>query len=166
MDAWVIRALRTVIALALLGSVALQVVVVLGAVLDDGRSPRSVIAAIIVFLGIVALQVIGVCIARLLTMVEKGTVFSHAAFRYVDIVIGAVATGAALVLALAVDARFANHATPGDEVAPGVVGLICGLALVAAGVALVIYVLRILLTQAVALDSRAKDLQSQLDEVI
>jgi hypothetical protein len=46
------------------------------------------------------------------------------------------------------------------------VGLICGLSLVVAGVALVVYVLRVLLAQAVALDSEAKHLQSELDEVI
>ncbi|MBT2535360.1 DUF2975 domain-containing protein [Arthrobacter sp. ISL-69] len=32
-----------------------------------------------------------VCVWRLLTMVRRGTVFSHAAFRYVDVVTGAVA---------------------------------------------------------------------------
>ena len=56
-------------------------------------------------------------------------------------------------------ARFWNHARPEDEVAPGLVALISGLALVAAGVALVVYVLRSLLMQAVAL-------QTELDEVI
>lgn len=67
-------------------------------------------------LGIACLQVIAVCIWRLLTMVRHGTVFSRASFRFVDIVIGAIATGAAVVLAIAVVARFANHSTPGDEV--------------------------------------------------
>ena len=38
--------------------------------------------------------------------------------------------------------------------------------LVVAGIALVVYVLRPLLAQAVTLDSRAKYLQSELDEVI
>ena len=46
---------------------------------------------VIVVLGIVTIQVTAVCIWRLLTMVRRGTVFSHAAFRYVDVVIGAVA---------------------------------------------------------------------------
>ena len=37
-----------------------------------------------------------VCVWRLLTMVRRGTVFSHAAFRYVDIVIGAIAAASVL----------------------------------------------------------------------
>lgn len=166
MDAWAIRILRTVIAIALLGSVGVQVAVVLGVVLDEDVTGHGVAAAVILVLGVGTLQVVGVCIWRLLTLVRWGTIFSHAAFRYVDMVIGAIASGAVLVLSLAVVARLANHTTPGDEVAPGAVGLVCGLALVAAGVALVIYVLRVLLAQAVALDSRAQRLQSQLDEVI
>ncbi|PXW30315.1 UNVERIFIED_CONTAM: hypothetical protein DES50_108125 [Williamsia faeni] len=117
-------------------------------------------------LGVACLQVIAVCIWRLLTLIRRGTVFSDASFRYVDGVIGAIATGAVLMLSVAVVARFANHSTPGDEVAPGIVGLICGLSLVIGGVALVVYVLRALLAQAVALDSEAKHLQSELDEVI
>jgi hypothetical protein len=55
---------------------------------------------------------------------------------------------------------------PGEAVAPGIVGLICGIALVVAGVALVVLVLRMLLAQAVALDATAHHLQAELDEVI
>jgi hypothetical protein len=51
-------------------------------------------------------------------------------------------------------------------VAPGVVGLVCGAALVVAGVALVVYVQRMLLAQAVDRDAEARALQSELDEVI
>ena len=50
---------------------------------------------VIVVLGIVTMQVTVVCVWRLLTMVRRGTVFSHAAFRYVDVVIGAVAAASA-----------------------------------------------------------------------
>lgn len=77
-----------------------------------------------------------------------------------------IGAGSLLLSAVAVVARFANRSTAGDKVAPGVVGLICGTSLVVAGVALVVYVLRALLAQAVTLDSRAKYLQSELDEVI
>ncbi|MGC4111310.1 MAG: DUF2975 domain-containing protein [Nocardioides sp.] len=166
MSLWVERLLRAVLVVALAGSVGLQGALVIGAVLNDHRTVPGVVAAAIVFLGVVALQVTAVCIWRLLTMVRRGTVFSHAAFRYVDIVIGAVAAASALVFALAVDARFVPHEKPDDGVAPGVVGLVCGVALVLAGVALVIYVLRVLLAQAVTLDSETRRLQAQLDEVI
>jgi hypothetical protein len=163
-----IRALRVVIAIALAGSVVVQAGMVALLWLDTDAEPTGIAISVVVVsvLGVVTLQVIAVCIWRLLTMVGRRTVFSHAAFRYVDAVIGAISAAAVLTLSIAVVARFANHATPGDEVAPGVVGLICGFALVAAGVALVVYVMRTLLAQAVALDSEAKHLQSELDEVI
>jgi hypothetical protein len=99
-------------------------------------------------------------------MVRRGTVFSHAAFRYVDIVTGAIATASVLTFAIAVVAAHSNKTTPGDEVAPGVVALICGVSLVVAGVALIVLVLRTLLAQAVALDVAAQHLQSELNQVI
>jgi hypothetical protein len=55
---------------------------------------------------------------------------------------------------------------PGEAVAPGIVGLVCGLSVVVAGVALVVYVLRMLLAQAVATDHEAQQLRAELDEVI
>ena len=168
MNNWAVRVLRAVIAIALVGSVVVQGVMVALLWVDTDEPPDaiSISLAVIGVLGVACLQVIAVCVWRLLTMVRRGTVFSHDSFRYVDGVIVAIATGAVLVFCVAVVARFANHATPGDEVAPGIVGFICGLALVVAGVALVVYVLRQLLAQAVALDSEAKHLQSELDEVI
>ena len=92
--------------------------------------------------------VVLVCVWRLVTMVRRGTVFSHAAFRYVDVVIGAIAAAAVLVFALAV------VLAPGEAVAPGVVLLVCGVALGVLGVALIVFVQRMLLAQA------------ELDEVI
>jgi hypothetical protein len=100
-----------------------------------------------------------VCIWQLLTLVRRGTVFSDAAFRYVDVVIGAITAGSV------VTAVFAVMLVPGDT-APGVVGLICGASLVIAGVALVVYVLRMLLKQAVSREVEAEHLRSELDEVI
>lgn len=160
--------LRVVIAIALAGSVVVQVGMVALLWLDTEEEPTNMGISLVLIgvLGVVTLQVVAVCVWRLLTMVRRGTVFSHAAFRYVDLVIGAISAAAMLILSVAVVARFANHATPGDAVAPGLVGLISGFALVAAGVALVVYVMRTLLAQAVALDSEAKQLKSELEEVI
>jgi hypothetical protein len=168
MGKWAVLALRAVIAIALAGSVVVQIAIapVLWFDMDDAPAGIRVSLAIIGVAGVACLQVIAICIWLLLTMIRRGTVFSHASFRYVDGVIGAVAAGGILIFAIAVVARFANHGSPGDEVAPGLVGLICGAALVAGGVALVVYVLRTLLAQAVALDREAKHLQSELDEVI
>lgn len=161
-------ALRVVIAIAVAGSLVVQVAMVALLPFDeDTTTLLGVAVAVIGVLGVVCLQVIAVCIWRLLTMVRRGTVFSHRAFPYVDGVIGAIAAGSVLILAIAVVAWLDNRATPpGGEDAPGLVVLIGGLSLVAAGVALVVYVLRVLLAQAVALDSEAKHLQSELDGVI
>jgi hypothetical protein len=168
MSWWVIRALRVLIATALVGSVVLQAVIVALRWWGPGRGTTGIELALAVIgvLGVVTLQVVAVCVWRLLTMVRRGTVFSPAAFRFVDLIIAAIGAAAVLTCSVAVVARFANHAVPEDEVAPGLVGLVCGVALVIAGVALVVYVMRTLLAQAVALDSRARHLQSELNEVI
>ena len=157
-----ILALRTVLALALVGSLFVQAVMVPLMWIDLDEAPASVRVPVlvIVVLGIVTLQVCAVCVWRLLTMVRRGTVFSDGAFRYVDVVIGAISAASLLTFALAVTLA------PGEEVAPGLVGLICGLALVVAGVALIVLVLRMLLTQAVARDAEAHHLRAELDEVI
>ncbi|HEX5861983.1 MAG TPA: DUF2975 domain-containing protein [Nocardioides sp.] len=157
-----VLALRVVLALALAGSLFVQAVMVplLWMDLDDAPAAVRIPVIVIVLLGIVTLQVVAVCVWRLLTMVRRGTVFSHAAFRYVDIIIGAVAAAAVLTFGLAVTLA------PGEAVAPGIVGLICGMSLVVAGVALVILVQRMLLAQAVARDTEAQHLQAELDEVI
>ena len=168
MDTWAARVLRVIIAFALAGSVVVQCVLVPLVWIDLSGEPLSLRVSFvtILVLGVATLQVTGVCIWRLLTMVRRGTVFSHAAFRYVDVVIGAIATASVLTFGMAVLGRFANHAVPGDEVAPGLIALICGAALVVAGVATLVLVLRILLSQAVDLDRTAKHLRSELDEVI
>lgn len=155
-------ALRIVLVLALAGSLVVQCLMVplLWSDLEDAPSGVRLPLVVIVVLGIVCLQVIAVCLWCLLTMVRRGTVFSHAAFRFVDVIIAATATGSVLTFGVAV------VLAPGDSAAPGVVGLICGVSLVVGGVALLVLVLRMLLVQAVATDSRARDLQSELDEVI
>jgi hypothetical protein len=165
---WVVETLKVVIAVALLGSLVVQVVMVPLLWIDmEGAQDwvRTSLAAIGV-LGVLTLQVTAVCIWRLLTMASRGTVFSSRAFRYVDTIIAAIGAGSVLVFSIAVVARFANHAVEEDAVAPGIVGLISGLALVVAGVAMLVYVMRALLAQAVALDSETKALKSELDEVI
>ncbi|MBJ7355859.1 DUF2975 domain-containing protein [Nocardioides sp.] len=163
-----ILALRVVIAIAFAGSVLVQCLLtpLMWQDMDDARPEVRVPLIVIFVLVIVCMQVTAVCIWRLLTMVRRGTVFSPAAFRFVDIIVGAILAASALTFGVAVVAAISNRTTPGDEVAPGVVGLICGLSLVIAGVALVVMVQRALLAQAVARDDEARSLQSELDEVI
>lgn len=163
-----VLALRAVIAVALAGSLVVQGVIapLLWQDLEAARADVRIPLVAIVILGVLTMQVTAVCIWRLLTMVRRGTVFSLAAFRYVDIVIGAIAAASVLTFGIAVVAAHANRTTPGDEIAPGLVALVCGASLVIAGVALIVLVLRMLLAQAVALDSQARQLKSELDEVI
>jgi hypothetical protein len=160
-----VLALRAVLAALGAGSVFVQAVMVpllatdleeLGPEVAHLRVPFLAIT----LLGIVTVQVVLVCVWRLVTMVRRGTVFSHAAFRYVHIVIGAVVAAAVLMFALAV------VLAPGEAVAPGIVLLICGASLAIMGVALVVLVLRMLLAQAVARDVEAAQLQAELEEVI
>ncbi|KRE71236.1 DUF2975 domain-containing protein [Arthrobacter sp. Soil762] len=156
-------ALRAVLAIALAGSLFVQVwmVPLLSTDLEESGTNAGVriLALALAVLGIAAVQVTLVCVWRLLTMVRRGTVFSHAAFRYVDVIFWAVAAASVLVFALAV------MLAPGDA-APGVVLLICGASLLIAGVALIVLVLRALLAQAVARDAEANTLRAELGEVI
>jgi hypothetical protein len=160
-----VRALRAVLVGLLAGSVFVEAVMVPLLALDlDGLDPdyaylRTPLLLIIV-LGVVTAQVVLVCVWRLVTMVRRGTVFSPAAFRYVDVVTGAFVAAALLVFALAV------VLAPGEAVAPGIVLLICGAALAVMGVALIVLVLRMLLAQAVARDVEATRMQAELAEVI
>ena len=157
--------LRIVLAMLLAGSLLVQgVMVPLSAIDLEGlkpdyaylRTPLLVIAV----LGIVTIQVVLVCVWRLLTMVRRGTVFSDAAFRYVDAVIGAI--GAASLLTFGLGLVLA----PGEAVAPGIVLLVGGAGVLVAGIALIVLVMRMLLAQAVARDAEAHHLQAELDGVI
>ena len=150
-----VRALRAVLVAMLLGSVFVELVMVplLWMDLDEAPSGVRVPVVAIVVLGIVCVQVVAVCVWRLLTMVRRDTVFSDGAFRYVDVIAGAVTTASLLTFALGV------VLAPGEDVAPGVVLLIGGLAVCVAGVALVVLVLRALLAQATRL-------RTELDAVI
>ncbi len=160
-----VLALRAVIVALLAGSVFVQTVMVvllardLEALDADYAYLRTPILVIIV-LGIVTVEVVLICVWRLVTMVRRGTVFSDAAFLYVHIVIGAIVAAAVLLFALGV------ILAPGEAVAPGVVMLIGGAGVAVLGVALVVVVLRMLLAQAVAREVQAAQMQAELDEVI
>lgn len=165
MNARTILLLRIVLVCGLVGSVLVQVVLVPLAFRDLGGAGAAVLDLrvplfVVLVLGIVTIQVAMLAVWRLLTMVRRGTVFSPAAFRWVDVVIGSVATASALLFALGL------LLAPGEAVAPGVVLLVGGLAGLVAGVALLVVVMRALLVQAVDRDAEARQLQAELDEVI
>jgi hypothetical protein len=160
-----VHALRAVLVALLAGSVFVQAVMVPLLAKDlEELNPELAFPftpfLVIMVLGVVTVQVVLVCVWRLVTMVRRGTVFSHAAFRYVDVVIGAIVAAALLVFALGV------VLAPGEAVAPGIVLLIGGAGLAVLGVALIVLVLRMLLAQAVARDVQAARLQAELEAVI
>ncbi|MGC5529816.1 DUF2975 domain-containing protein [Streptomyces sp. SR-10] len=158
-----VRALRAVLVVVLAGSVFVQALMVWmlvsGSDPEDGSLPLTPLRVITV-LGIGTAQVALVCVWRLVTMVRRGTVFSHAAFRYVDVIIGAIV--AAALVWFAVTALNA----PGQRDDPGVTLIMGGIGVAVLGVALLVLVLRTLLAQAVARDVEAARMRAELDEVI
>ncbi|GAA1249602.1 DUF2975 domain-containing protein [Streptomyces javensis] len=158
-----VRALRAVLVVVLAGTVFVQALMVWvlasGSDPEDGSLPLTPLR-VITILGMGSAQVALVSVWRLVTMVRRGTVFSHAAFRYVDAVIGAIV--AAALLWFAVTALNA----PGQRDDPGVTFIMGGVGVAILGVALIVFVLRMLLAQAVARDAEASQMQAELDEVI
>jgi len=160
-----ILALRIVLAGLLAGSLFVQVwMVPLIAndmnVADPDVARIRIPFIVVIVLGILTIQVAMICVWRLLTMVRRGTVFSPAAFRYVDVMIGAAVAAALIAF------TFGLILAPGEAVPPGIVLLIGGVGVMAAGIALVILVMRMLLAQAVARETEALHLRAELDEVI
>ncbi|MCG7203584.1 DUF2975 domain-containing protein [Streptomyces arenae] len=156
-----VLALRAVLVVVLAGTVFVQAGMVwaLTAKPDDGSLPLTLLR-VITILGMVSAQVAVVCVWRLVTMVRRGTVFSHAAFRYVDAVIGSIVAAALMWFAVtAVNA-------PGQRDDPGVTLIMGGIGVAILGVALIVLVLRMLLAQAVARDVEATRMRAELDEVI
>ncbi|GAA5017324.1 DUF2975 domain-containing protein [Streptomyces siamensis] len=158
-----VRALRAVLVVVLAGTVLVQALMmwtlISGNDPEDGSLPLTPLR-VITILGMVSAQVAVVSVWKLVAMVRRGTVFSHAAFRYVDRVIGAIVAAALLWFAVtAINA-------PGQRDDPGVTVIMGGIGVAILGVALIVHVLRMLLTQAVARDVEAAQMQAELDEVI
>ena len=155
------RALRAVLVLVLAGTVFVQASMVWALVAkpDDESLPLTPLRMIAI-LGMVSAQVAVVSVWRLVTMVRRGTVFSHTAFRYVDAIIGALVAAALLWFAVTI------INAPGQRDDPGVSLIMGGVGVAILGVALIVCVLRMLLTQAVARDVEATQMQAELDEVI
>ena len=158
-----VRTLRAVLVVVLAGTMLIQAgmvwALVSGSDQEDGSLPLTALR-VITILGMLSVQVALVCVWRLVTMVRRGTVFSHAAFRYVDWVIGAIVAAALVWFA----ATIIN--SPGQRDDPGVTIIMAGIGVAILGVALIVYVLRMLLAQAVVRDVEAAQLQAELDEVI
>lgn len=146
MNTRIVALVRGVIALGLIGCLGVQALLVAMLFIDPtetaGSAATARLAAVMVMiLGLVCVQVSAVCVWRLLTLVRRGTVFSPAAFRWVDVIIGAIGVASVLVLVL-------GYILGEVDDAPGVILVGAVLALLVAGVALIVYVQRMLLAQA------------------
>ncbi|GAB3994735.1 hypothetical protein GCM10029992_10050 [Glycomyces albus] len=99
-----VLALRIVLTTAMGGALFAQTVMIPMVAADgadsDGLSGLGVAYVVVLELSLTAFQVFAVCVWKLLTLVRKGNVFSPAAFRYVDIVIGACVAASLLVFTL------------------------------------------------------------------
>jgi hypothetical protein len=158
-----VGALRAVLVVILTGTVLIQVLMawtlISGNDPEDGTLPLTAFR-VIAIVGMASIQVALVCVWRLVTMVRRGTVFSHAAFRSVDVLIGAIVSAALVWFAVTI----VN--APGQREDPGVTVIMAGIGVGILGVALIVLVLRMLLAQAVARDVEATQLQAELNEVI
>ncbi|MGI5189603.1 DUF2975 domain-containing protein [Promicromonospora sp. CA-289599] len=105
MNTFVVRLLRAVILLMLLGVLITQAWVLPDIArslatrypeVDHLRTPALTVSII----GLTAAHVVLVCAWRLLTMVRHDTVFSTSAFRWVDVIIGATGAAGASALGL------------------------------------------------------------------
>ncbi len=156
-----VLALRAMLIVAAIGSLMVLAVILPLVWMDLADAPLAGAVALMVILAlrVVCMQVIDVCIWMMLTLVLRGHIFSRAAFRHVDVITGAVAIGGLLLLALGV------VLAPGS-MAPGLVLLLGGAALLAFAAALTVHVARRLLAQAVTRDAQARRLEHELSEVI
>ncbi|ETA71043.1 DUF2975 domain-containing protein [Actinospica robiniae] len=157
----VVRALRAVLTVVLTGTCLVQALMVWALATKPvvGSLPLTPLR-VATIIGMASVEVAVVCVWRLVTMVRRGTVFSDAAFRYVDVVIGAIVAAALVWFAVTI------INAPGQRADPGVTGIMGGIGVAILGVALIVYVLRMLLAQAVAREVEAAQLQAELDEVI
>jgi hypothetical protein len=121
-----------------------------------GALPWALLAFSVVEL--LCLQVVIVCIWRLLRLVQADRIFTPKAFRWVDGIVAAMATGWVLVCILFAAAIATIFVTP-ELRDPGTPILLSAIALVGGVVVLTVVVLRSLLHQAAAL-------RADLDEVI
>ena len=161
MGKWTVGALRVVLAVMLIGTVLIEAAMGWALATDPERGSMPLTPLrIITIMGMAVVQVVLVCVWRLVSMVRRGTVFSHAAFRYVDVVVGAIVVGG--VLWFAVTALNA----PGQRDDPGVTVIMAGIGVAILGVGLLVLVLRMLLAQAVSRDVEASRMRAELDEVI
>lgn len=153
--------LRVVLVGAAAGATAIQAslvwVLITGKDVENG-SARLTALRVATILGVAAVQVALACVWRLVGMVRRHEIFTEGAFRYVDLLTGAiVAVGCVWLAATAINA-------PDQRDDPGVTLIMGGIGVGIIGIAATVVVLRGLLAQAIARDVEARRLQAAFDE--
>ncbi|MEU1870931.1 hypothetical protein RKD37_008163 [Streptomyces ambofaciens] len=162
----IIAALRAGIAAAVLLGLFGQIVVIPTTASDEvdrfpPYEPFAVPYATVAILGVACVQVVLGAVWMLLDMVERDAVFTPRAFRWVDTVIGATAAATLLALGVACHLAVAEiPAAPDDDMQLlGALGAAIACVGVGAAFALLVVVMRGLLSKATAL-------RSELAEVV
>lgn len=160
-----IAALRAGIAAAILLGLFGQIVVIPTTAADEADrfppyEPFAVPYATVAILGVACVQVVVAAVWMLLDMVERDAVFSRRAFRWVDTVIGATVVATLLAFGVAVHLAVAEIPSPDDGMQVlGALGAAVACVGVGAAFAMLVVVLRGLLSKATAL-------RSELAEVV
>ncbi|MFG2316997.1 MULTISPECIES: DUF2975 domain-containing protein [Streptomyces] len=162
----IIAVLRAGIAAAILLGLFGQIVVIPTTASDEAErfppyEPFAVPYATVAILGVACVQVVLGAVWMLLDMVERDAVFTRRAFRWVDTVIGATAVATLLALGVACHLAVAEIPAAPDDGMQLLGALGAAVACVGAGAAfaLLVVVMRGLLSKATAL-------RSELAEVV
>ncbi len=159
----VIVPLRVLIVLVFAGLVVAQVMSLPGEFMQQAREapelgPVPWILLAFSILEVLCVQVVLVCIWRLLTLIRADRIFSEKAFVWVDVMVWAIAAAWVMLFGVAAWLMTVFLTTP-ELRDPGNGVVLTGLVLIGGVVVLVVVVLRALLHQAAAM-------RSDLEEVI
>lgn len=147
MNPRILWALRVIFGIGLLGALAVQVLMITQLVIDTLEHgtlsrPPLVIMVLLFVAGFGLVQFIIICLFRLLAMVARDEIFNRRAITWVDRITGAIAVAGVLVLPL-------GYILAELDDAPGVIIVAMVVSLLIIGVALLVYVTRMLLARAI-----------------
>jgi hypothetical protein len=158
----VIVPLKTLLVLLFLGLIVAEVLSVPGEFMESAREIRPEFAHIpwlmLVFsiLVLIAVQVIIVCIWRLLDLVRGDRIFSEQAFAWVDAIVWTIAAVWLLMLVVFGYIAWFIYVTP-ELRDPGIPVVLFGIGLATSVVLLLMIVMRALLGQAAAIRADLED---------
>lgn len=153
--------LRVVLVAATVWLLVLQVFSLPGSFAHDADPELAhlrIPVQVVVVLGLLCVQVVIVCLWRLLTLVRRDRIFGGESRRWVDAIVVAFGVGWLLVALLAVYVTAVIFFSPEDR-DPGVPMMLAGIVVLSALPGLLMVVMRGLLRQ-------ASDYRAELEEVI